>query len=195
MIIPGGYGQLNILFEGSNLPNSAEVTLGFKNIGTREIDECLDDAEQAILDCSFNTVMPSGQSIRGIRIKLGPNQTGPMGEKSFVVNGSASGGASPPNVSYLVRKQTAVGGRMARGRLYWPGVPEGSVGNDGLIDPTALSNLQGKMLSLRTNLGGAGMPLFLLHATQFSSDVPPPYEIVALNVDNRAATQRRRLRR
>lgn len=195
MIIPVNYGQLNILFEGSNLPNGAEVTLGFRNFASGEIDTLLDDAALAIQDCNFNTVMPSGQSIRGIRIKLGPNQTGPMGEKSFVVNGSASGGASPPNVTYLVRKQTSAGGRMARGRLYWPGVPEGSVGNDGLIDPTALGNLQAKMASLRAVMAGADMPLYLLHATQFSSDVPPPYEISALNVDNRAATQRRRLRR
>lgn len=108
-------------------------------------------------------------------------------------NGLAPASSLPNNCAYLVRKLTASGGRRNRGRMFIPGVPEGNVIANGEITSawrttvqTALSNFYASIFGL-ANVDD----LVLFH------DSAPftPTVITDLVLQNKIATQRRRMRR
>jgi len=92
----------------------------------------------------------------------------------------------------LVRKITGTGGRKGRGRAYMVGcLYNGILGGAGLIDPGDLATRQTAVDALHGSLEDVTgvSQLVLLHS---SSDIPST--ITALSVQQKVATQRRRLR-
>jgi hypothetical protein len=59
---------------------------------------------------------------------------------------------APPGLAYVVAKKTANAGRAFQGRMYMPGVFEGSVDEAGIIDGTVVNNWQATMDQLFTDL-------------------------------------------
>jgi hypothetical protein len=106
--------------------------------------------------------------------------------------GTATGNFPPSNCAVLIRKNTAFAGRTYRGRWYWPSVLlESHIDGGGAVDGTQLADLQDRfdnVLSFLNGVTGAGCRL--LHAT----DDPVATEILTLSVQNKIATQRRRMR-
>jgi hypothetical protein len=76
---------------------------------------------------------------------------GPAG--GHPVNGGTAGGFLPPNSAYLFHKNGIASRGQRQGRTYIPDVPEASVGDDGLIDPTVLAAKVVKMEQWRTTVG------------------------------------------
>ena len=105
--------------------------------------------------------------------------------------GTSSASALPQNVALLVRKFTGQTGRKNRGRIFYPGAQREAVNELGEIDLTSLENFQnaftafGQDLIAITDVEG----VVILHA-----DASEPTPVVAMVVDGRVATQRRRLR-
>lgn len=74
-------------------------------------------------------------------------------EDNILENGTAGAQSyASPAVSLVVSKQTGLVGRSHRGRMYWPGVPENSVFEDGTIDVTYQASLQAIASGLLTDL-------------------------------------------
>lgn len=114
----------------------------------------------------------------------------------FILNdgGARTGATSPPQVSTLVRKQTAVRGRHNRGRCYWPGLlTDSEVADDGTIDDGRWINLSESWNAILTELvdDNEVQPV-VLHQEGYDGDPTP---ITRFVVSRAIATQRRRLRR
>lgn len=105
-------------------------------------------------------------------------------------------GPLPQNCAALVRKRTDMAGRRGRGRMYLPGIQEASVSPTGIISGALLAQLQPAaddfLAGLEAIVGVEGM--VVLHRSEGAGVEPAPTPVVSLQVDERIATQRRRLR-
>lgn len=194
MIIPVDYAQANFIFSGGALPFGAECTLGFnvELYSGDPADAALDIAntvvaEDLMVNCSDDIVLDR------VRVKFGPNATGPEGEVVATVAGGITGESAAPNTTFLIRKNTGFGGRTGRGRMYWPGVPEAGVDADGDLSGTYASDVTAKWAAALPVFQGQGLVPVLLHSA--GSPVSVPLPITGFVCDLRAATQRRRMRR
>lgn len=135
------------------------------------------------------------------------------------ISGSGGSGPFPPNVSVLVRKISTATGRRGVGRLFVPGLFEGLADEVGNIVSGTLINLQNAYNNFLARLddpadnNGTESPVvpLLFHyptsdtvtttgpnsrteTTTWTGTGPAPSTIIQLQVVQRLATQRRRLR-
>jgi hypothetical protein len=84
----------------------------------------------------------------------------------------------------------APGGRRARGRMFLPpfGLHEGNVSPNGMLEDDFVADTQAILA-----LWFADIDMVLLHDSA-TPGAPEPYPLTNLVLDNRIATQRRRLR-
>lgn len=189
MTIPIGFGQVTHLFTGLNVPTGAACTYGFINTGPLT---AIARAELAH-DAWGDTILTSQSDdiiLTSTIVKLGPDATGTAAEWNDPRAGSIVATPAPPNVTFLVRKVTQLGGREGRGRMYIPGIDEVEVDPGGAISSTRRNGMQTQADALMTRLAANNMEMYLLH-----NSATPPTAIDELQVAGRVATQRRRLRR
>lgn len=189
MIIPEEYGQFNFRFGGSACPLGAEVTMGFSNPTHASAAACAASGLAEFVG-EIMPVLTDDVTLVSVLCKLGPNEDGPSAEVASGAAGGISGNTTSPNVAILVHKLTAHGGRHGRGRMYLPGLGEGTVDNGGNIASGSVSDYNAALLGFLGGLDDDDVSAVLLH-----SDATTPYPIIGLTADGRAATQRRRLRR
>jgi len=128
-------------------------------------------------------------SLEKTRVKFGPNATGPFAEYTEIRSGPRNEDAEAPSVAVLVEKVTNFGGRANRGRFFVPGISYGDVAVGGGLASEPQTFFQTQANAFLARLDTEGLDMVLLHGA--SSD---PTTVTSLNVDGRAATQRRRLR-
>lgn len=189
MTIPAGFGQAMFVYGGTALPLGAAVTLGFQQTGTTTPAEDAFDLHQAMRDVTA-AMCATECSLISTMVKFGPDATGPSAVYTQVQAGGRSGGAAAPNTAMLVRKQTAMGGREGRGRFYLPGPSEEDIDEGGLLSATLRDAASAALGVFFAALIAADLPPYLLHDSG-----TPPTAITTLSLDQRVATQRRRLRR
>ena len=151
---------------------------------------CIDALQLAQIELAVE--IPSDYS-------LGPGHAdlGVTGGDNIRVDGLATtpglqvSDATQQNTAWLIKKSTLVGGRKGRGRMFVPGAVDGFVSPSGVLDPsyrdslqTAVENMVAAILGL-TGING----ITLFHEEEVAGS-----PIIALTVDNRVATQRRRMR-
>jgi len=189
MIIPSGFFQATFLYSGSVLPFGAANTLGLHQTGALTLQQI---AEQLVDDWEAQ-VMPelsSAMQFDGVILKAGPNSTGAQHVATSTQIGGKAGQSQTPNTAWLVRKNTAAGGRKNRGRLYIPGLVEADVNGLGSIGSTAVASMQDAIEGFVAAMATAELFPDLLHSD--TGDEPTP--ITSMVVDSLAATQRRRMR-
>lgn len=207
--IPNLYGQATINFAGENLPNDGALVIGFANEASDPAVACAED----IWDC-FATAVPlicsADVAMTSVDVKLGPNDTGPIATFAGAPVSGATGPTSlSPGSAILIEKQSDLGGRRGRGRMYWPGVFEGWVDDAGRYVTGVQAQIQGFANDLLADLNGVLQPMYLLHSPAYTWEIQGgqprrvygslasagmPTEVTALAVDPVIATQRRRLR-
>lgn len=110
----------------------------------------------------------------------------------------------PPNNAYLVRKRTSFAGRAHRGRWYVPGVIEADADNVGAIAgadvtlwQTALNALYADWTTYRPCLNHSALCTVgdRGHVGAHNAVPPMPSDLSSYEMDDRIATQRRRLNR
>lgn len=111
--------------------------------------------------------------------------------------GTSSADRPPQNVSLIFRKNTGLGGRRNRGRMFWPSVSEASLDGVGNVAGSTISTTEGLLndwmegtfgpSAVGTNLS----QMVILHSTPPATPTP----VTSLTVDPVCGTQRRRLRR
>src|ERR1044071_874061 len=190
MNIPTGFGQVNLIYAGTAYPRGAQVTFGFGN----EEDLSPDDVATAIAGfwfTQFGGVTSDICSLQKIKVKLGPNDTGPETTLEPALLGANSSQPLPNQVAVLSRKITASGGRHNRGRSFWPGATEGQTDGAGKLSAAALSDWQDAVNGFWVACGAADFPWFILH----EDELVPPTAVTNIQVDQLMASQRRRLRK
>lgn len=191
-LIPSGFAQINWKFAGTSAPNGAEVTLGVDiSSYTGTPADAAGDAIAAY-NSAVDSIMPATVTLASVLVKFGPNATGPSAEVTSGNAGSGGGASTSPNVAWLVHKNTALGGRAGRGRMYWPGVQESEVDPSGNLTTAFQTGAQTAMNNFLAALATDLLIPVVLHGA--ASPLSAPTTITGLTVDGRAATQRRRLR-
>lgn len=197
MTIPVGFAQINFRL-GSNQGGAweAEVTTGVDISGNAGTLASMLDQACDIFELRIVPQLTSDVQFRGGLMKWGPDETGPSGEDVRLAVGGVGTPGLPPNVAWLIRKQTALGGRRGRGRWYIPGVPEAAADSNGALasaSATAMNVAVGNFLT--DMVAGALEPVVLHDGPAVSgSPEPAPTPITGLVCATHVATQRRRLR-
>lgn len=187
MRIPVGYAQVTHNFIGGAVPQGAVVTYGIAWPGVTPLTDIT--IVHGLFTANFLPLLNNSVTCDKTIIKGGPVSTGPTYEHTDPEEGGQSGEPEPPQVAYLMKKRTALGGRLNRGRFYLPGVQTSHVDLDGSVDGGQLGNLTAAALVLLLGLADADMNMVVLHGGSST-----PTVVTQLLADPFVATQRRRLR-
>jgi hypothetical protein len=147
--------------------------------------------------------MMNSYTFTGVTIYIGDDPNPPAVEVSSLANvvGGVASDPEPPNTAAIIRKRTDLAGRRGRGRMYVPGwVNATATTANGLTTAGELTRLQNAANAWYADLiaagsGGesSGFP-YVLHRSEGEGPEPAPTPITSFQVDQRQATQRRRLR-
>lgn len=199
LIIPPGFTEVAIELRATGDPDPWYVTYG---VDSSEAEGNIQAIGQTSIDAwtPVMTVMSDIVTFSGVKLTVG--QDGEFPIRQFVptgttVTGGDSNGKLPSNCALLVRKNSNIGGRRARGRMFVPLVlGETVVDNVGVITGGALTSYQAKMnghfVELQNN--AIATPMVILHSSGGQSPPGDPTVVTSVQCDNVIATQRRRLR-
>lgn len=195
---PEGFGIAKVLWSLTGDPEQMITTFGFQD--TPGLSPFL---TASALDTIFNDNFVPGSlhssfTYLGVEVQMGneAGTGGPVGYSPEAIPGTAGGsGPLPQNCALMINKRTAVGGRIGRGRCYFPSgyLLDSAVSGTGVIDPTLVTSLTVISQAFRNDLEAATYQMVLLHV----QDLPilPPFPVDLFVVDPIIATQRTRLRR
>lgn len=192
MPTPVGYASVLHSFSGLSLPLGAAVTYGVDITVFAGDPISLAQDLHDFWTTRFMPFMPTSSSIDSTLVKFGPDATGPSAEYTDVNGGGSAGVPASPNVAYLIHKNTSLGGRAGRGRLYLPGVTEANVDGAGVVLPAGRTAIQTAATAFLGDLTSNNTDMVLLHGP--GAPISSPTNVSSLSVDSRVATQRRRLR-
>lgn len=113
-------------------------------------------------------------------------------EAGTAVANTGTHSTPPNNCAYLIRKQTALGGRRNRGRMFVPPYrwPETDVTPNGVLGTSQVTTMQAEWTSFMTQLATQDLSPVIWH-----EDGSAGTQITGLVVQPRMATQRTRMRR
>lgn len=191
MNIPPGYAQVNMEHSGIALPRGAQFTFGVDNRVPNYPALALANTLVGVWQGRLKSRMSVNARLDQIRVKLGPNDTGPEAVAAVGINGDRSNDPDSPQVAILVAKRGALGGRSNRGRWFLPYAIESDTQSGGILIPSARTAFQEAVDGFRSDMTALVLPLVILH----NSPELVPTEITQLIVQPMVATQRRRLRR
>lgn len=199
--IPIGFAQVTYVMQQAGDTDPYNCTIG--------IDASLSSAsnEDILGQCAAAWVLNilAGQST-GITLTSVRGTFGTDGVDPILVDwpsgaqGPNTQGMLPQNCALLVRKNTLLGGRRNRGRMFVPGIlPDGQVDNVGVIGTSVVNGLQVQFNNFLEDLRGEGEagdePIRPVILHNFKAGAPlDPTPITSLTVQSVIATQRRRLR-
>lgn len=181
--------------------------LGVTNEGSLFVD--LADVQSAFDNCQAEfTAVVSTDYTCGPGYVLVGTDTDPFRFEGSGVAAGSQGTPCPPNVSVLSKKQSALAGRRGRGRNYIPGIAEADVDAAGYIGEGPIAdwvliwnNIATFINDIPVGAGGLAEPAIihgLLRDPDTGDPIPgtaiAPTPIVFMTVEQRVATQRRRLR-
>lgn len=195
--IPPGYGQWTFETQHVGIQHTAVTTLGFK-VATPPYTQAQCTSAGNAWVAAMTLLWDAEVTMSRVIANIGNDGPPIRFETGLSVVGTrATVSVLPPQVSYLIRKSTAFGGRRYRGRMYIPFVAGTDIGiaQTGALVPAGVTLLQARATALLTNLVAAGpnaSELSVLHAPGLTSE-PSPTTITALSADDFVATQRRRL--
>lgn len=186
MSIPSNSYQVTLNWTGTfgGRENMATV------IGVSAANTSLEEAAEAVGTAAVPTLV-AGMSDK---ITLTDVRADSQTQFALFAVGEAGGEPAeqcPSNCALLVRKRSGLKGRQNQGRMYLPGwLPESKVNGGGVITNQWVSDAQDSMDAFYAGLVAGGVPMRLLHLSTSSST-----SVVDLLVENRIATQRRRIGR
>jgi hypothetical protein len=199
----GAFARISHSFTGTNVPTGAAVVYALELTAPPATPATVANAAHVVFG---NNIMPrvtNDVTLVSTLCKVGPDQTGASALHSAPVVGGLNFDSSAPNTSWLITKNTELGGRRGRGRMYVPGVPELSIDNGGVLESSYFTAQQTAVNAWLAALIAAGSIDFLVlehepaaPGTQNPSPQPSlPSVVSSLTVSGLVATQRRRLRR
>jgi hypothetical protein len=194
--LPAGFYAWAAKFDGAALPRGAAITGAGINAGAltaAAIAEALGNSIAAELV----PLISNGVVLREVYVRLGSNDgLGLSFTRLLTATGGDLGSPTSPNVTYLFKASTNLGGKRGRGRFYLPGVTEGSVSEAGNLGGDKRTALTAGAVDLLTAMDAVTLPLAIAHRYPegFIGPKLAPSVVTLLTVDPRVATQRGRLR-
>lgn len=192
VIIPEGFAQITYRWSSPNFVSGGATS----TFGSQLFNDDLSQTAQrwaSAWDESLGQIADSDISLVEV--------TAVTATESASVPGPGPNGntvdSESPSVAVLLRLQSSRRGPRGRGRLFLPGLAASSLVNEsGLLTPSYRDELQ--TLADEWGTGGviAERPLVILQGSEgISPPISPPPNVGLPLVDQRVATQRRRLRR
>lgn len=204
MATPVGFAEISIEMRHDNDPQP------WYNVFGVETDLSVDSAQEVVDHVAgiwynaWDQALNAGAQFTNVIGRFGQDGGPDQVVETLVppVRGTNVSNSLPQNCALLVRKQTSLGGRAGRGRLFMPGVlQEAEVSDMGIVSTALKAALQANANAALTGLAtadpvtGATSPMVLLHGPNSVTGLTPaPTPVDALVVDSVIATQRRRLR-
>lgn len=109
--------------------------------------------------------------------------------------GQAASSALPPNNCALVHKVCLTTSKQRAGRMFFPGISEADVDEDGLVSSGARTGIRTAVLPLASlTIGGEEVNMAVVHLIGAGDAVGTSSQVTDLQVDTRSASSRRRLR-
>lgn len=185
---------LSLHFTGAALPYGAVTTFGFRDQNDAAIDGAaiIDDIATAA-EALHQLISAGDVWLDHVELKVGPVDSGPTHSAAVNVEGEQGDHPDSPNVAYLFRKRVSGMSGKYGGRSYYPGVSEGNTTAGGSVAPAAVTSYQSAMDNFLLALETVD-----LIPVVFSTDPDPSgvaRDVVAVTLQPKVATQRRRLRR
>src|SRR4029450_11310810 len=193
MLIPDGFAQVNYFYEVATWPYAPENTHGIDVSSFSSTDGDLADLLISAWTNFMMAYMTDDVTLTGIRIKFGPNATGRIYDATSGFVGDEDGLTTQPAECFLIKKNTALGGRQGRGRFYLPGMRSALLTPSGLWDTALPTAMQTKATEWGAALILDDVTPVLLHGAAGPDTTPEV--ITSYAADARVATQRRRNRR
>lgn len=165
------------------------MTFGIANALLKTPDMITQDIEDQWASAVVAGSYSQSVTASSVKVKLGPGDTGPAAQRGMIKIGTL-GTAGSPAVAVLVQKNTLLGGRKGRGRMFLPGTAEADCDPSGVLAAANRTQIQTAWNSFLDKMDVEGLPLVLLH-----SDQTPPSVLESFTVSSTVATQRRRVRR
>lgn len=216
LLIPAGFAQITQHFTIAGDNEEILVTYGVATAGGPTPAQLADEAADHWIGVYPVGSMDNSLTYRGSSVRIGVSGGDPLIHRDVRANVGTNSGMSPPpqNVSILLTKQSAIGGRRGRGRMFLPSgfITASAISEIGIILSGTVTSLQtqatGLLTALETGPYQDGMVLLHSEATVWqliggqprrvvdeSAPAPPdPTPVTALTVSQLVATQRRRLR-
>jgi len=195
VIVPVGFGVVRVLVGVNGSPDVDVMTIGYDgdvaedpSVDASEVDVILRATGRPFATANFS----SDYRYLGVEC-MRMTATGPItGVATQNILGTKSAQAAPPNVSVLIQKNTARGGRKGKGRMFTPFMFTSRTNIDaaGVISGSDVTTIQSLWASAFTALATSDVVPVLLH-----SDGSTPDLITSITVKSLVATQRRRLHR
>lgn len=201
VIIPEGYAQIVMRWGSINFASGGGATvLGFGGEGTPvqtpeaqavDVAQAWDNHLRILLDSNYQLVSVYWATA---------TESGEWAVGEF---GGYNVKTPPPNVALLNSYKTAAKGPRGRGRSYWPGmVSAEAVGENGIVEAGAFSEINDAFNDFWDELD-AVLPdntpnQVILQRDEPEQKTPPlslPPTVTSRVLQNRVASQRRRLRR
>lgn len=187
MIIPTDFAQMTV-FWGLNIASDEMLTVfGVDFSSYAASPDTAASVTATNIDESFLQALPDNVNINRIEVLTGEDFVG-LWEGTFY--GELDLPIAPPNVTHLATKRTGIAGREHQGRMYIPAVAETKVDAAGVLDPVYRADLQTACDNFLDKMLADDLPVFLLHNNALTA----PDQVTSLQVQQKVATQRRRLR-
>lgn len=191
------------------MPREAAVTYAWDDGSAVVSADVIANALQLAFATAFDNGLDTACAVERTTVLLGDGSDTPLvGESSTSpVSGLANTSSPPPNVACLIRKRTGSGGRGNRGRMYMPWfLNEGSIDEAGMIAGADVASRQAMadawLADLDDNVTGQHLVIAnriydepWTNPNRVLLEVVTGLEVTSLVVDDRVATQRRRLGR
>jgi len=191
--IPPGFAEVWMSFNLSTDPELMYTSIGVDLANGVGADQASADSLLTAMKSAIDDLVASVYSLGPGHVIFG-NDGGDIRVDGSIAStaGLAATGPLPQNTAWLLTKNTALGGRRNRGRLYIPGVSNNLVGANGVLTTAAIAvgNTAGTNLlnNLLATAEAEGVVLF------HNSAPATPTPITSIKCQSRVATQRRRMR-
>lgn len=138
-------------------------------------------------------VIPSGIALFNVHGQVYDPNVSPWTADYTVspeIAGTATGTTAPGNVTSTLSERANLAGRKYRGRIYWPGIPEGNIASDDTLNSAFIAALAGFALQwiLAFPAGGTNGALVIFHRLTNTFD-----QIATIVIEKILDSQRRRL--
>ena len=204
LVIPPGFAHVAVEHRADGDPDPWYCTFG---IDTSDAGAAYPDIALKIINAwavSWENIIGTFVTFSGVQLTVG--QDGAEELRLYfpfdTFEGLNTSQKLPQNCAMLIKKQTLLGGRRNRGRMFIPGaVDEDQVSNTGVINSPKVTEWGNAAQLFVDNLADpaylfgaqAAIPMVLLHSTG-NTPTGDPTPVAFATCDNVISTQRRRLR-
>lgn len=194
--VPVGYVDFILNITRAGDPEPFAVTFGAKT-GAGPFDQISLAGVAAAATDQLAELLLSGDTLSEITAYVANDGPPFIYTQAIGTAGDWNGQPLPSNCAVVITKDTGLGGRWNRGRVFWPSIAEGQVDGNGLITPAiaqAYSDRWNAFMGQVMNADpGPQLDSLVVFHDETLGLLPTP--IINFRAEAKIGTQRRRMRR